>query len=279
MELQKKHGENKQISKIYLDTHGDHLFVNTEAGETFYFGVRNTRIGKGRPVSRLNNIHIECIAWNNDATPSSTKEILVGTRDGLILETYLEISDYIPNARYLRQLRNYGNPIIGLHIEKSGDLRDVFVASRTGVTVYSGRVSRKSSGDVSSLYGTFFDEVNSGHLQAQPGSSPFAKIAVLPRSSADVRLGPSNAHFAWATTPGLFHGNINSAQSTGDDSIFSDATLLAYSSLFSSVSEDQPILPALSQFHIILLHGNQLVVVNRLNNRVVFKESIPSVMS
>jgi vacuolar protein sorting-associated protein 18 len=274
MELQKKHGENQKISKIFLDIHGDHLLVNTEGGETFYFSVRNTRSGRGRPVSRLNNIHIESVAWNTDSSPTSTREILIGTRDGGILETYLEISDYIPNARYLRQLRNFGTPIIGLHVEKSGDSRDVFIASRSGLSVFSGRIARKTGGDISSVYGTFFDEANSGQFQELAGSTATPRIAVLPSSNPHQQ----NAYFAWATSPGLFHGNVNTPTSSGDDSIFSDATLLPYASLFSgSVSEGKPILPELSQFHVLVLYENQLAAVNRLNNRVVFKEKVPIV--
>lgn len=279
MELQKKHGENKKIRKIFLDIHGDHLLVNTEAGETFYFSVRNIRAGRGRPVSRLNNIHMEFIAWSTDATASSTKEILIGTSDGAILESYLEISDYIPNARYLRQLRNVGSAVIGLHVEKSGESRDVFVASRSGLSVYSGRIARKPGTDISSIYATFLDEANSGQFQESSGSPSEPKIAVLPRSSTDVRSGQRSAYFAWATSPGLFHGNINTAKSAGDDLIFSDATLLPYASLFSTLSEGKLILPGLSQFHVLVLHENQLVAVNRLNNRIVFKETIPTVIT
>ena len=278
MELQKKHGESKKISKIFLDFHGDHLLVNTEAGETFYFSVRNSRANKGRPVSRFNNVHIESVAWNTDSTTSTTKEILLGTRDGGIMETYLEISDLIPNARYIRQLRNFGSPIIGLHVErKSADLRDVFMANRTAVNVFSGKVTRKPGGDVASLYSTFFDEANSGQFQELSGSNSPTRISILPRSATDVRGGQTNAYFAWVTSPGLFHGSINTAESTGDDSIFSDATLLPYASMFTAVSEGKPILPALSQFHVLILHENQLVAVNRLNNRVTFKETVPSV--
>jgi vacuolar protein sorting-associated protein 18 len=277
MELQKKHSENKKISKVFLDIHGDHLLVNTEAGETFYFSVRNSRAGRGRPVSRLNNIHIESIAWNLDAIATSTKEILIGTRDGSILETYLEISDHIPNARYIRQLRNFASPIIGLYVEKSGDSRDIFIASRSGLSVFSGRITRKPGTDVSSLYATFFDEANSGQFKELSGSSSLPRVSVLPKSNADIHSGQTSAYFAWPTSPGLFHGNINTAQSSGDDSIFSDATLLPYASLFSSVSEGKLILPELSQFHILVLYENQLFAVNRLNNRVVFKESVPTV--
>jgi vacuolar protein sorting-associated protein 18 len=277
MELQKKHGENKKISKIFLDVHGDHLLINTEAGETFYLGVRNTRVGRGRPISRLNNIHIESVAWSTDATSANAKEILIGTRDGAILETYLEISDYIPNARYLRQLRNFGSPIIGLHVEKSGDTRDVFIASRSGLTIFSGRINKKSGGDISPLYGTFFDEANTGQFQESSGSSTTSRISILPRSTSDPRSGQTNAYFAWATSPGVFHGNVNTAKSAGDDSIFSDATLLPYTSLFSPLSEGKSTLPELSQFHVLVLHENQLVAVNRFNNRVVFKGNVPTV--
>ena len=274
MELQKKHGENKKISKIFLDVHGDHLLVNTEGGETFYFGIRNTRSGRGRPVSRFNNIHIESVAWNIDSSASSTKEILIGTRDGGIIETFLEISDYIPNARYLRQLRNFGSPILGLHVEKSGESRNVFLATRSGVSVFSGRITRRASGDVSSVYGTFFDEANSGQFQELSGSTLTPAISVLPGSSPD----QPNGYFVWATGLGIFHGNINPATSSGDDSIFSDATLLPYASLFSSsVSDTKPVFPELSLYHVLVLYENQLVAVNRLNNRVVFKENVPIV--
>jgi vacuolar protein sorting-associated protein 18 len=274
MELQRKHGENKKISKVFLDMHGDHLIVNTETGETFYFGVRNTRTGKGRPISRLNNMHVESIAWTPDATSAATKEILIGTREGAIFETYLEISEYIPNARYLRQLRNFGSSILEIHVEKSGDSRDVFVATKTGLTVFSGQITKKIN-DVSSIYATFFDESNSGHFHELSGSS--SSIAVLPRSSADIRSGPAGAYFAWPTSSGLFHGNINVPKSSSDDSIFSDATLLSYGKLFTSTSKGKPILSELTQFHLLVLHENQLVAVNRFNNRLVFKEAVPAV--
>jgi vacuolar protein sorting-associated protein 18 len=279
LELQKKQGENKKISKIFLDISGDHLLVNTEAGETFYFSIRSNRAGRGRPVSRLNNIHIESIAWNIDATPSTTKDILIGTRDGAILETYLEISDYIPNARYLRQLRNFGNPIIGLHVEKTtGEGRNVFIATRTAANVFSGRINRKAN-DISPVYTTFFDEASSGQFQELSGTNFPTRLSVLPRSGADIRANQLNAYFAWTTAQGIFHGNVNSPKSSGDDSIFSDSTLLPYASLFSKIAEGKLILPDLSQFHILLLHENQLVAINRFNNRVVFKEALSTVYS
>ena len=45
------------------------------------------------------------------------------------------------------------------------------------------------------------------------------------------------------------------------------------------MSTGKPIFPELSQFHLLVLHENQLVAVNRLNNRVVFKETVPMVIS
>ena len=249
--------------------------LKLEKHSTLEFGIL---VWGGRPISRLNNIHIESVAWNTDATTTTTKEILIGTRDGAILETYLEISDHIPNARYLRQLRNFGSPIIGLNVEKSGDSRDVFIASRSGLTVYSGRINKKSGGDISSLYGTFFDEANTGQFQESSGIVHDTKD--LDSSSINDRstIRPNECLFCMGHVPGLFHGNINTAKSAGDDSIFSDATLLPYTSLFSSVGGNT-ILPELSQFHVLVLHENQLVAVNRLNNRVVFKENVPIVSS
>jgi hypothetical protein len=199
-------------------------------------------------------------------------------RDGTIVETYLEISDYIPNARYVRQLRNFGSPILGLYVERrGGDARDVFIANRNGLNVFSGRITR-NQGEIAAAYGSFFDEANSGQFQELSGTSTVSpQIAVLPGSGGADAGGRRRPYFAWSTAPGLFHGNINSAESTGDDSIFSDATLVPYASLFSSAVEGKSILPELSQFHILVQHENQLVVVNRLNNRVVFKETVAAV--
>ena len=278
--MQKKSGENKKISKIFLDINGDHLLVNTEAGETFYFSVRSNRATRGRPVNRLNNIHIESIAWNHDANSSTTREILIGAKDGSISETYLEISDHIANARYLRQVRNFGNPIIGLHVEKpTTDTREVFIATKASLTIFSGRITpKKSHVDVAPIYSTFFDEANSGQFQELSGSTSAPKIAILPQSVGDIRSGHVNPCFAWITSLGLFHGNVHSAKSSGDDSIFSDTILLPFTSVFSTYVKDKPVYPALSQFHILLLHENQLVAVNRLNNRIVFNETISSVI-
>jgi hypothetical protein len=203
----------------------------------------------------------------------------LGTQDGSILETYIEFSDYIPNARYLRQLRNFGQSIIGLHVEKSGDTsRDVFIASRAAVTVFSGKITRKpgGGGDISSVYSNFFDDANSGQFQELSGLTA-PRISILPGSATDLRGGQNEAYFAWITSPGLFHGSIHSAKSSGDDSIFSDATLLPYANMFD-VSEGKAILPELSQFHVLVLHENQLVAINRMNNRVVFKETVPTVV-
>jgi len=257
---------------------GDHLLVNTEAGEVYYFATRNNRTPRGRPVTRLNNIHIESVAWNPDATSQTTKEILIGAKDGSILETYLEISDHVPNARYLRQVRNFGYPIIGLHIEKtSPDTRDVFIATRTSLTVFSGKLAKRPHNDIAPLFSTFFDDANSGQFQELTGSTINPKIAVLPQSAGDIRSGQVHPYFSWITFLGLFHGNIHSAKSSGDDSIFSDTTLLPFANLFSNYNQEKPVYPALSQFHILLLHENQLVAINRLNNRTIFKETISSV--
>jgi len=226
-------------------------------------------------------MHIESVAWNTDSNTSTTREILIGMRDGAIVETYLEISDYIPNPRYVRQLRNFGSPIMGLHVGKrgEGDARDIFIANRNGLNVFSGRITRKPGGEIASVYGSFFDEANSGQFHDLSGSLTATppRVAVLPISAVSGE-GQVNGYFAWCTAPGLFHGNINTAQAAGDDSIFSDATLLPYASIFSSVVEGKPILPELSQFHILVLHENQLVALNRLNNRVVFKENLAAVI-
>jgi hypothetical protein len=269
MELQKKRGESKPIAKIFLDVHGHHLLANTEAGETFYFNLQSSKSGKGRPVTKLNNIHIESVAWNTEGTSASTKEILIGTRDGAIMETYLEISEYIPNARYLRQVRNFGTPIIGLQVEReaNSDSRDVIIATHSAVTVFTGKVTRKNE-EITPMYNTFFDDAYSGQFHPSSGSTLNSKIQILPRTTTE------SGYFAWTTSLGVFHGPIYSAKRLSDETLFADTTLLPYTSLIPNYNGTSPVFPCLSHYHLLFLHENTFIAVNRLSNAIVHKDRL-----
>jgi vacuolar protein sorting-associated protein 18 len=274
MELQKKHAENKKIAKIFLDSYGQHLIANTEAGETFYFNVQNSKSGKGRPVTRLHNLYIESVAWNSEGTPATTREILIGTRDGTIMETYLEISEYIPNARYLRQVRDFGTPIIGLHVERqsNSDARDVIIATRSAVTVFSGKVTRKN-GDIAPAYNTFFEDAKSGRFDDSSGTPSNSRFSILPRTTSEP------GYFAWTTSLGVFHGPLHSAKIPSDDTLFTDTTLLPYKTIFPDYKGTSSVLPSLSQYHLLLLHENTFVAVNRLSNQTVHRDRLAWVPS
>lgn len=89
-------------------------------------------------------ITISSVAWNKQATLTdpSTREILIGTRNGLIYETCLEPTDdfFRREEKYFKQVYSIHEstmPITGLHFEQFPvNSRKYFVMATTPTRIY-----------------------------------------------------------------------------------------------------------------------------------------------
>ena len=103
-----------------MDPTARHIVISTANGDNYYL-FHTWR--KAKELTRLKGIIITSVGWNKYADGNSTHEILIGTLDGLVYETYLEPSDefFRREERYLHQiyqLESNSKKITGLQFER-----------------------------------------------------------------------------------------------------------------------------------------------------------------
>lgn len=160
------------LHKVHVDPSGRHVIVSTSSGENFYLFVGTLPVNasgnapptrKARPLPRLKGAIIDSVAWSpssfsspSSSTTFSTREILLGTTTGQVLETNLVdpalasdsggFSLPVPGRaaspeKYVKQLLTLPErqAIVGLRSETWGHRRlAVIAATATKVYQYVG---------------------------------------------------------------------------------------------------------------------------------------------
>lgn len=195
IDLPRKISEVGTIRKIFLDPTASHLLITTTHGENFYLHSRST---KARHLSRLKSLHIECVAWSPALPTTSTREILIGTQDGSIYETYIEGMEenfMRKDDRYLKQVYKMpdNNGVTGLWVDTlpgKPELRRVVVSTAGQIMHWVGRVQRHS--DVGSIFSKFFEAEAPSTFFLQP--LPIAAKLILCSDSGFPRYLNSSQH-------------------------------------------------------------------------------------
>lgn len=274
--MPKKTSEVGQIQNTFLDPTGTHLLISTSLGENYSLNYQST---KAKSLGRLKGLHITSIAWNPAHPTRSTGEILLGTDNGLIYETFLEPSDeyFKREDRYIRQVWKSPNEdaIMGINVTygKDSSVRKVMATTNSGrIYFWQGKVSNHSSQDTIPVYPKFFEreEPVMELFEAQEKSC----LAIAPKPAKPPR------HyipvFGWLMGFGVMHGKIPLTSSATDakNKIFKESDLFLSTELNAADSQHLQSL-VLTEYHILLLANNTIYGINRLNNQVVFRESIP----
>ncbi|KAG9067424.1 hypothetical protein KI688_012207 [Linnemannia hyalina] len=292
IEIPRKMSEGK-IYKMFFDPTGRHLIITTETGDNYYLFAKWK---KAKLLSKIKGIVIESIAWNRSAdrpTESSTKEFLIGTRNGLIFEAELEPTAELfkKEERYFKQVYSIQSnmPISGLRMEQfPASLRKYVVVAVTPTRIYQfiGTVSPNNSNgiiggseDKAMFEGLFSKyEVNPGFSEL-PGDLPYSQLHFF-SPFQDLQYQGVAKTFAWLTGPGVYHGNLVFGSQNAGDSVIDTPQLLPYPATrleldASSAVSEIPIAIALTEFHFILLYKERVRAVNQLNDQIVFDELIP----
>lgn len=97
-------GAKQKIRRVFVDPTGLHLLISTTSNDNYYFysgwpaeaGPDKSNRKRAKILNKLKGIPVDSVAWASRNTTgkglnaSSTKEILLGTADGRIFETWLE---------------------------------------------------------------------------------------------------------------------------------------------------------------------------------------------
>lgn len=274
--MPKKLSEIGQIQRTFLDPTGTHLLISTSLGENYALNYQST---KAKVLGRLKGLHITSVAWNPSHPTRSTGEILLGTSDGTIYETYLEPSDeyFKRDDRYLRQVWKSPSEdaIMGISVAYGKDTltRKIIATTKSGkIYFWQGKVASHSSQDAIPIYPKFFEreEPATEIFDAQEHST----LAIAPKPT-----NPSKNYtpvFGWLMGFGVMHGKIPLTSSAPDakERIFKESDLFVSTELDAADSQRLQSL-ILTEYHILLLANNTIYGINRLNNQVVFRENIP----
>ncbi|KAF9015512.1 Pep3/Vps18/deep orange family-domain-containing protein [Cyathus striatus] len=258
------------IYKIFMDPSGRHIIITSTQGENWYL---------------YRTMVIESIAWNKAALLSSshstsTREILIGARNGTIYEAVLDAADefFKSQERYLQSVFSLPerHPITGIKFDYylPTDPKKALVLVTTATRIYQfvGIVDKKSE-DVGRVFSALF----AGYKDVAP------KILELPGELQHSELqfftpNPDQAlsipkRMAWMTSSGIYHGLIN-LESTSEDHVDA-AQLLPYPTLNGDYMSELPISLALTEFHFLLLFKDRVIGICNLDDRMTHEELLP----
>lgn len=267
----RKTGLVSSIHAVHVDPTGRHVVVSTTGGDNFYIFIGATATPhlqpssnssrRVKPLTRLKGAVINAISWSSSSSSSSaasfsTREILLGTATGQILETTLldptlaETSAFslpVPGRsgsveRYVKLLYTLPDrqAITGLRCETWGKRAAVIATTQTRIYQFIGSLSGRREED-GGMLGTLFQPYTSGEVQpkslelpGEPQNSELHFFASQRTDSNGVVTGmglPKSV--AWLTGPGIYHGSLVFPPPSSDhlhpgDGIIEFATLVPY---------------------------------------------------
>jgi hypothetical protein len=269
---------------MFLDPSASHLIITTTLGENYYL---HTQSRHPKSLSRLKNVSIESVAWNPSLPTASTREILLGTTDGQIWETYIE-----PSTEFYRREEKYahsvyklseGSPVTGVWTElvpTTPEQRRVLIATHGKLQYFQGRAGRQGS---QGIYAELFQrEVPVAHeIQKPSGAAP--SMLVISATAVDGHNADSYAEkeFAWLSSQGIYHGQLPYASGKAEVP-FEGARMLPRSMFPATESarggkkliQDPITAMTLSQWHILALVEGKIVAVNRMSDEIIYEQAV-----
>ncbi|KAF7985304.1 hypothetical protein HWV62_6475 [Athelia sp. TMB] len=277
------------IYKIFLDPSGRHLIATSQQGENWYL-YRGWKKPKQLKTFKM---VIESIAWNKPALLSathgtSTREILIGARNGTIYEAVLDAEEdfFKSQERYCQAVFSLPEkqPITGIKFDffsppNPQDPKKALILVTTTSRIYQfvGTPDRRADEEgrdktrvFAGLFASYKD--TAPKILELPGTLTHSELEFYTPNADQALSVPQN--LAWMTGPGIYHGTLN-YESTSEDRIDS-AQLLPYPTFPDSPGhEDHPTSIAVTQFHFILLYRDHVVAICNLDEKMTYEEIIP----
>ncbi|KAL4909440.1 hypothetical protein BDW74DRAFT_81047 [Aspergillus multicolor] len=287
VDLPRKSSETGVIRRMFLDPSASHLIITTTLGENYYL---HTQSRQPKPLSRLKGLLIESVAWCPSLPTASTREILLGTTDGQVWETYIE-----PSTEFYRREERYassiyrtpeGSPVTGIWAETvpaKAEQRRVLMATHGKLSCFIGRTGRSGREGGGSIYADLLSrESPVVHEIGWPSGSAPSSLAISPwGSDAHHVEGHPDKEFAWLSAEGVYHGLLPYSLEKLHQP-FESASMLQRSVFPATESArggkkmiQNPITAmTLSEWHILVLVEGRVVAVNRMNNEIVFDQEV-----
>ncbi|KTW31696.1 tethering complex subunit PEP3 [Pneumocystis jirovecii RU7] len=254
------------IGKIFLSPGGQHLVVETGTNEYIYFDVHTTR---GKVLQRLKGLNIRCIGWNIHATEASTKDILLGCKEGNIFETCIEMGEEKYVKRVYKDQDN--SDIVGIYMEDiSQDIhyRYIIIVTEKKVEYFMGRMAQGGQGEEGMTRELFV----SGHKGLEMAEMKNSQFSISP-VEIEYYEEINDRYIAWLSGKDIFYGSLRAFDVDPSEKVNFTLTHLHIDTIKREFSEF-PFFFCFTHYHIIIVQENEIYIVNRLNNQIVFTEKI-----
>jgi hypothetical protein len=275
---------------MFLDPTASHLIINTTVGENYYL---HSQSKQPKNLSRLKGVAIECVAWNPSQPTASTREILLGTTDGNIYETYIEPSPDIfrREEKYVKGVYKASRgPIVGLWsdvLSTRPDIRRILVATPRQLLHFVGHAHQHSHEGSGSIFSRFFETdylvVHEDDSAAADAPSALT-ISPEPQDLANTEGGSAVRSFAWLSAQGVFHSELATFPRLPElgHRIFADGRVFPRSQVPPSIgptgrpraTQEPTASMILSQWHIIQLVEGRIVISNKLDDSIVLDQQV-----
>ncbi|GAA5923143.1 tethering complex subunit PEP3 [Sporobolomyces koalae] len=318
-------GAVTSLHQVHVDPTGRHVLVSTTTGDNYYLytgplpsGLPSSSAArKAKPLNRLKGAIIEAVSWaaptssstssSSTSTSFSTREILLGTASGQILETLLvdpslsEPSGFsipVPGRsgpeRYVKQLcvLPERHAITGLRYEVWGKRVAVIATTQSRIVQLVGSLHGSSSrrDDDGGILELALQPYSSGQARPKtlelPGDAHASELHFFSPPRAESKSGSLLPRsIAWLTGPGIYHGTLlfpsSSVELHPGDGVIESASLVPYpGDPIPSRNADQdstaqlPISMALTEWHFVLLYEDKVRAIDLLSDKIVYEEAL-----
>ncbi|KAL0071839.1 tethering complex subunit [Marasmius tenuissimus] len=274
IQIPRKPNLEMTLHKLFMDPSGRHIIITSLQGENWYL-YRSWK--KPRQLKSFKMV-IESVAWNKTALlstsqPTSTREILIGARNGIVYEAVLNAEEdfFKSQERYLQPVLHLPEtqPITGIKYDlfPSSEATKILVVVTTPSRIYQyvGIPDRKSD-DAGRVFTGIFASRDPKILEL-PGTNTYSELHYYTPNADQASSLPKA--LAWMTGPGIYHGKLNF--SSNSDDLIDSADVLPY----PPPASEFPISVALTEFHYVLLYKDRLVGVCSLHDKTVYEEPLP----
>lgn len=273
-----------EISKVLLDPTGFHALMTNSSGDTWYLNYQSTQPVR---LPKLKGQVLESASWDVEATWTSTRDLLLGTRSGQILQVVIESKDASRAAqeKSIKTLCEFERaaPVLGIHRERvystADGLERLVLFAAAGCSLYA-----FVGANLESLFQRYQGErvTSRARIYEVPFDSPYGDLQI-----DEACVGPPGTKVLfWLTGVGVLAAKV---QSTIDEDavqmtsavLESPPGLVPFPSKAAAANGGvvSPFLPAppppaprsmaLTRYHIIFVFEDRWIAVSRITHEVI----------
>jgi vacuolar protein sorting-associated protein 18 len=232
-------------------------------------------------------VSITTVAWSPSQPTASTREILIGSADGNVYETFIEPQPefYRREEKYVKNVfKSKDGPIEGLWVDtvEPNGARRVLVATPSKLMHWVGKAGQVAHEGSGSIYSRLFEAESPSVHQSTESGKVHSTLTVSPELQEHEHGGEGiHRSFAWLCPDGIYHGKLPSPDEGPVDNIFAEAKTLSFPGIPAATSPSGRLKPTqtptslvLSRWHIIQLVGGRIIAMNQLDDTVVLDQKV-----